>query len=209
MKKSIKVNLNSSYVTYFGDITVKVVDKKGVQKGKTKTFKNNGRWPLFSFLTTCLDGNYDTAENMRPRFINLFHADDAGATVPNISDDRLSPEIKEFAKEDKKRTLITYSYVENNISVPAEGEGQLGSSSITYKFTIPFAHINTSDDINMICLYSKENYNVYENPSAFFFVKDIEDKTKLGSLLSNETTNKNYNLLIEWTLTFKNITKSN
>lgn len=43
MENSVKVNLNSSYLTYFGDITIKVIDNKGIQKGRTKTFKNNGR----------------------------------------------------------------------------------------------------------------------------------------------------------------------
>ncbi len=144
---------------------------------------------------------------MRPRFINLFTAGQVNDPIPLISDDPGSPKMKDYANFDNKRTLITYSYVENNI--PAKGEGELGSASIKYKFTIPFAHINTTEPINMICLYSKENYNNYENPSAFFFVKNGETENVLGSLLSEGTTNKNYNLLIEWTLTFKNITKSN
>lgn len=207
MENSVKVNLNSSYFTYFGDITIKVVDNKGIQKGRIKTFKNNGRWPLFSFLTTCLDGNYDIAENMRPKFINLFTAGQINDRIPLISDDLSSLKVRDYANFDHKRTLITYSYVENNI--PAKGEGELGSASIKYKFMIPFAHIDTSEPINMICLYNKENYNNYENPSAFFFVKNRENENMLGSLLSEGTTNKNYNLVIEWTLTFKNITKSN
>lgn len=209
--KNIEIKLNSSYIAYSGDITVSFVDAEGRRRGKARIFKNAGRWPLFLFITTCLDGNFDVAKLMRPQYIELFHAANKGESIPNISDKDTSANLGKYINVNNLRTLVTYSFNEDNkVKVDPDGASKssnLGSSSILYKFLIPFTHINTVDDINAICLYNSENYHKYTEPSMFFFVRDEDDTAKFGSLVDTSVISKNYNVVIEWKLTFKNETK--
>lgn len=209
MEQNKTIKNSSKSIAYSGNVTVKVVDKKGKQIGKTKKFKNSGRWPLFQFFTTCLAGDFNNAEPLRPKYIDLFHADESGGAVPQITDGTDSPKMSAYANEDNRRTLVTYAF--NSTPKPETtktgvSNNQLGSSKITYSFLIPFSHIDNKDDINMVCMYNKENITAfnYSEPSAFFFIteEDGENK-KLGSLLEGSSKN-NYNLIIEWVLTIKN-----
>ena len=105
----------------------------------------------------------------------------------------------------------------------------IGTAKITYDFLVPFTSLifkktegsgwdYTIDPFNLVCLYSKNNFwgnagsgnpkTTYGNPSAFFFVPDSTDSTKLGSLLPKDisASSNEYSLEIKWTLQFSNKT---
>lgn len=230
---------NNDYISYEGKIKVSLVKNKKVYS--EKIFYNNGRWPIFKNLTYSLAGNYTDADQWRPLILDIYSVPESFVTdqkcpvINSTSRDTKDPangnwkdesigtgEIRRYAN---KPNIVT-SYHIQYYTAPVTSDDALngiGSSSVTYKFKVPFESLSIEKDpdtgwsdynikpLNLVCLYSKSNFpgldgytqsQTYGNPSAFFFIKDSSGN--LSSLLPKEITSNigEYDLIIEWTLGF-------
>lgn len=228
MNDELKLNSNELSLDYASDsfvysAKVKVSLMKENRKYFTKEYTNHGRWPLFYFLNLCLAGDYAIADSLRPRFINLF---DFGLTSQN----RLPPEITDGAQrsENKIGTYFNSSNVVSLIAYPTMSKpdvdpraDEIGRSTITFKFTVPFTQINlkATKAIEGFALYpaqtnlsstEKDAYNNIENPAVYFFLTDSDGKvTNLLKNLRSINLGDEYNLYIEWILSITNQNTSN
>lgn len=169
--------MSKSNLTYTGNIKVKIYDKNKKLKS-IKCYHNNGRWPLFNFISNCLAGNYDEANKFRPYYVGLF-------SIPKVNEGQI-PEIKEryievgdkysntdiqyyLSNNNSNSKLITayfneYSKIETNLN----SDACIGDSNLTLTFEIPNSYLVLIKDeqknwgwdykylpINLICLYSK------------------------------------------------------
>ena len=155
---------------------------------------------MFEFFARCLEGKWQDANNLRPYYIDLFSAGQAGANIPNISDTSGSDSIGTYANATYRTSLLTYPlYTSRDVTVQ---KSNVGYAEITLTFLIPFTAIIRDKDSNLICLYSNDTHGEggFDNPSAFFFVPDSNDSTKLGKLIANKSQgddSNDYNLIIE------------
>ena len=208
---NLTASLNNS-LSYKGNIVVKTVNKKTDKVIKVQKLKNNGRWPLFEFFARCLEGKWQDANNLRPYYIDLFSAGQAGANIPNISDTSGSDSIGTYANATYRTSLLTYPlYTSRDVTVQ---KSNVGYAEITLTFLIPFTAIIRDKDSNLICLYSNDTHGEggFDNPSAFFFVPDSNDPKKLGKLIANKSQgddSNDYNLIIEWTMSISNNISNN
>lgn len=218
-------------IQYEGNIEVKVLRNKKVIR--ERKFKNNGRWPLFLHLVHSLAGNYAEAEKYRPLFITIYSIPYSASSgkipeIKNGSSDEHN-QIGYYAKAENIKCGAPGTYMTTPEVEYVEDKG-IGTASITYSFLVPFSSLIFTpasggweayydvNPFNLICLYCKNNYwgrgstetekDTYQNPSAFFFIEDSEDKTKtkLGSLLPKniKASSNEYSLQINWTLNFSN-----
>lgn len=218
--EEISLSCPSESFYYTGKVKISLM--RDNVKYFTKVFYNHGRWPLFYFFNLCLAGDYGQAEEFRPRFINLF---DFG-----LSNQEIKPPVIEDGSQTQSGKMTTWFNAQNNVSlisypmmskpdvIVAGGTAaeEIGSSKITYKFTIPFTQIQTKTNqaIEGFALYSKQtknsvtdpkNLDNLANPAAFFFLTDENGYvTNLLQDLSNINLGDEYNLYIEWILTVRN-----
>ena len=212
---------NKDSLSYSGTIYIKVL--KGKQVCSSRVFKNKGRWPLFRFFSLCLKGDYAGAGAFQPRYINLFNVN--AETIPNISDES-GLNLTSYLTNQTRITITDYPYNSSPIVSEAPNEDDqnplpIGSSSIRYKFLIPFTQLNFDQSqeasentrvVNALALYCNEFFDRFSQPSAFFFVRKESDPTnpnynKFGNLLEGFTDFSNlneYNLSIEWELVISN-----
>lgn len=200
---------NKDNLNYSGTIYVKVL--KGKKVYSSAVYKNQGRWPLFRFFSLCLAGQYNQASSLQPKFIDLFYLD---GVVPEISDNS-GVNLSSYLTAENRITVTSYPwtslpYVSDSPDESSEALPE-GSSSIRYKFLIPFTQLNITQEnpkINALALYSDTYLNQFEKPSAFFFVRDKDDETVFGDLLDGVSFLNNasdeYNLSVEWELTISN-----
>ena len=214
--------INETHWTYLSDSfkyegRVKVSLLKGNKKYFTQEFKNKGRWPLFNFFTLCLAGDYNSANLLRPRFINLFDFTNlpVGSDVPNISDEGLP--LADYFNANNCVSLIAYPMMASP-DIETHKNVNIGSSEITFKFTIPFTQVSLKPNGNIkgFALYAQQTTDTtelthldnYQNPVAFFFLTDENGKIK--NLLNNQITpGEEYNISIEWKLSISNQTTIN
>lgn len=211
--------ISSDAFSYSGKINVSL--QKNGKNYFTKTYKNSGRWPLFYFLNICLRGDYEQADIYRPRFIDLFGLETlTGQNVPTIIDPEensvelhSSNKYSTYFNDNTRVSLMSYPYMSDpDVSVvnPASNPNiQIGSSKVTYKFTIPFTQLNlniSNPTINAFTLTWKQG-NI-QDANAFFFV--LDENNKIANLLeglNGTQLGDEYNFYIEWTLKITNPTK--
>ena len=218
------INLTCFGGSFVYEGNVKVSLMKDGKKYFTKEYKNEGRWPLFYFLNLCLAGDYTVADEYRPRFINLFdfglsgQSGEPGEPVPNIHDDATSDleKLQHYFNSDNCVSLIAYPFM-SKPDVRKQEKEDIGSSTITFKFTVPFTQISLKSHraIEGFALYCRQtvwgdiipnsNSSLY-NPLVYVFLTDTTGK-KVANLLDNLQgvyLGDEYNLYIEWTLTVTN-----
>lgn len=210
---------NTDSFSYSGIVRVKIL--KGNHIYSSKTIKNKGRWPLFNFFSLCLKGDYQSATAFQPKVINIFNVGEPGEDeIPNISDDT-GLNLSGYFNITNRVNLTPYPLNSSpDVSkTPDESSGitvPIGSSSITFKFLIPFTQLNISginNCINGLGLYCNQflQSSNLDNPSAFFFIPELDSNNKptgkLGNLLEgigNTIDLSEYNLSIEWELMIGN-----
>ena len=226
--------MSKQSLIYEGNVTVKIV--KGNTVYSQQTFHNNGRWPLFKHMTEALSGNYSNADPYRPLYLGIYSVPykltDEG-DIPTIDDNSQSSSnhIKTYAKQEYLHvgSIGRFNRLPDVKTIPDDG---IGNSTVTYHFVIPFSSLiittlTERDDwfkvgysispLNLICLYSTANSwegngslspdKTYGNPSAYFFVEDLINRKKLGSLLPKSiSSNKGkFSLVIDWQLKIQNL----
>ena len=221
--ENIKTSITcpSDSFVYTGKIKVSLM--RGNKKCFTKEYTNHGRWPLFYFVNLCLRGDYDTADAMRPRFINIFDfASDenyplvTGVNVPPIIVDGgpAAQQIGTYFKSANKVTLLAYPCMSlPDVSYTA---GEVGTSSVVFKFTVPFTQIalKPSQSIQGFALYPVQTtaatdptlFDNVSNPLVYFFLTDSDGKIAnlLDGLGGTISLGDEYNIYIEWSLSITN-----
>ena len=213
--KEVKVEASDTSFSYTGTINVSL--KKGNKTYFTKRYKNKGRWPLFTFLNRCLRGDYNNAEAFRPKYINAFGNDSwINQDPPDITDENTTEghNIGDYFKEDYRVTVSSYPY----LSLPDVWDNpynptlNIGESSVTYKFDIPFSQILSDKPVCAFALYAapvtasgdQSHLTDINNPCAYFFI--LDEHGKVTDMLKDvrESYTDEYNLYIEWTLSISN-----
>ena len=192
----------TSSIGYTGNITISV--QAGNKIISKKTYHNNGSKALFKFLVTCIRGDYATANSMRPFYIKLFRVKDG---TPKQIREYLNNEGWESSNTsnttfDASKIVLASSEVSYNKTATIGDD----ESSVTLHFRIPYAYIFQTE-IHMACLYGKNSHNDL-NWSAYYLLTDAGTTTE--NLEENWTAlnispAKNYNLLIDWTMSISNI----
>jgi len=212
-KKLISTKESNSF-NYNGEITVSLIKNNKVYK--SKTYHNNGRWPLFKFFSECLAGNFKNALPYRPQYLVLFSAADKGQLVPVIGDNPGEKSIAEYTVDGNRMSAGLIQVVENpKINVT---ENKIGSSDINLHFEIPFSYLVLKPNIggvtkwkpiNLLTLYcanyTPSNSENLSQPSTFAFISQVDNT--LGDLLGDlniESDQSNYSLKIDWKLAITN-----
>ena len=136
-EKEIITPVSNSRIEYNGKI--KVLVKKKNKTIISKSFKNSGRYPLFSFIAQCLVGNYKDAEINRPYSIVLFSIQKGTSITGILNTIADDGNLNFYAKNDNKLTYGEFPIrTLPNITV---NRGGIGDAKVTYSFIIPFIHI--------------------------------------------------------------------
>lgn len=197
-KKQQPVKQQTSSIGYTGNITVSV--QAGNKIISKKTYHNNGSKALFKFLATCIRGDYATADSMRPFSIKLFKV--VEGQNPQDIRDYLDGEgwKKEGSFKSDKIQLAS-----NEISYNKTATINNDEVSATLHFRIPYAYI-FENKIYMACVYGKNSHDDI-NWSAYYLLTNAETKGETGQEIWTPLTisqTKNYNLLIDWTMSISN-----
>lgn len=195
----MKINKND-YTAYEGSI--KLQKRWNNTVIEEKVYHNAGGLPLFQFLCQALrSGSMSAIDSLRPRYLKIFNVGNPGSAVPTNfvvgQDDSTVPEYI----SDTPEIISTFDKTTFDSSTCA----------IKFKFIVPYSHIvwntETPDKApNAFALYSTSavNSNDWSSYCAYFY---ILDGNKLGKLSKGAAENDlDYNIFVEWTLTFKNPT---
>lgn len=168
-------------IAYTGDIQIDYAHGKKIYK--TVKAHNTGRVPLFSFIANCIAGTFNPGEN--PKYIRLFH-------VNNKDEEGTFTDEKSVAP-------VPFS----TVAVEEYGD----NAKTIFKFTIPFSLLpvvspdrKAQEGINQIAIYNSTNYNTKTNPSAYFVIH-TPGSTETYAYLDSDGKS---NVIITWTMTFKN-----
>lgn len=179
--RSEKTLASTPNIIYQG--SVKVTLKKGNKIIYSKSYHNNGGSPLFNFLTGCLAGRYQ--ENDRPKNIRFFYASEDSSPGPiTNSSTPCSPFI-----------------ALNKVGLTEDSQG------VVLHFTVPCAFVKTTGSngkVNQIGLYSNaytQSDNQQENYSAYW---NLVDDNGNWDPMTVSSDNGDYNIFVEWTLSFTN-----
>ena len=187
MATNIITNEASSIIKYSGKISAIIKDKKGKIVSK-RNFHNAGSNYLFKFLSYCIAGKYQAAENFRPKYIRLMSYN--SINEPSID----SFDINDF-------TAASNLVLMNTSATPKETDN---SWSTILHFTIPFAFLQ-KEKIQAACLYCESEKNTLGNYSAVAYFTKLDDQGKeiLDQIVTGDEF-ENYNLIIEWDLSVGN-----
>ena len=152
---------SNAAIQYSAAVTISVQRNNKIVS--TKTFHNNGHYPLFLFLAKCLTGRYNEVSNWTPRFIQLFHGGNKGddferVNLPVVFTTAMARSPKRVYGSSPS-TAWNYSYDDN-----------VDYATASFEFIIPFSYINTIDDVNVIALYCN-NFSTdvdIDKPSCYF-----------------------------------------
>lgn len=188
---------STTTIIYEGAVSVDIVSNKGKIKVFSKTYHNQGKLPMFKFITLCLTGAYTGAEPLRPKYLNVFSAGTKGDNVPNdeaIMSDKLNT--------DNRRISVPIFYEGTPKHLP---EANKKASKTLFKFTIPLTQLSDIKDINLFTLSGTENKETINDPSAYFVLTETKDNiTVLGNLVPEGIdASKDYTIFIQWEITIK------
>ena len=142
-----KVKNGSSTIGYTGNVTVKVIGKKG-KINKQYKGKNSGKLPLFKYLAYALCGNYESQSC--PIFIATYNSDGEVTCINPIL---------------KSQTSMTTS-TSNGV--------EMASALLT--FIIPGVSFLLGSQTRMVRLFDGENYLTYNKsnvtPSAEYLLDE-------------------------------------
>ena len=162
----------SSTIGYKGNIKVSIA--RGNKIISTKEYHNNGRDPLWRFLSYCIVGDLRGIETWRPNYIIV--GNNAGQ-IGNF-DQFIQCSLPIL------KTKVQLDHASNK-------------NTAVLHFRIPYAYIIkdiTDTPINEFWLVCETELTT-KNPSAFFRLEGDAVITEIG---------ENYNLIIDWEMSFNN-----
>lgn len=200
-RKKKQKEIETTTIGYTGTIITSVrYGDKTIYKSK---HKNEGTRKLFDFLARCACGLYAEADPLRPQFIGLFNAGNAGETIPSDFDPIA-------ALTDENNVLYNAGVIYKETPIPAPVSGNTTGMNITLEFMIPFTQLDVNKDINLCALYPSAitaDGSAIDEPVAYFIVRDSDHPESFGNLLPDNATSltaNKYNLFVQWVMTFDN-----
>lgn len=178
-----KANMPQNNIGYEGTINVKIQHNGKIIK--TKQYHNTGTIYLFEYLCKSILGTANT--NECPYYIKLFNRTDESTTNAVI---------------DSNSTAVSPLLAYNVGSIEIDNDT---SASATLHFTIPCTQLSKTSN-NIVKIYQ----------AALYGAKYADDKTKYSTIFNflaegHKTwdpivlnVTNDYNIYIEWTLTFMN-----
>jgi len=204
--KKIKLNNKQDInIGYSGIVNITVTDEKNKPVAQSK-HKNNGSKNLFKFLADCLCGNAVSAINQKPSKIVLLTTTEA-ITDANV----LEEELNRGKTTDTKLIAATRLIAAYGRNIPDEvvetdeTKKMLTAYTATLHFRIPYAYI-TNTEVYGLALYPADTTDVssaeqlHTNWSAYYIFKNEDNITRPLEISSE----KNYNLIVDWVLTVGN-----
>ena len=184
-QKNSNVNLN-----YSGEITLKI--QKNGKIISTKKYHNAGTNELWKFISYCVAGKYQSAENLRPQYIRLFKNNNEPGGGLNTTDIYTASQIVLMNTSGAPQKWIEDSTI-------------VGYKTILH-FLIPFTFI-TEETVNEVRIYSKINRDSINDCSAYFqFTKTISDILEWDPIEVSDNFG-NYNLIIDWEMRISNLVR--
>lgn len=187
-------------ITYEGKVRVSVL--KGKKTLSTKTYKNNGRWPLFSCIASCIAGDTSAIASNRPKFVSVYSVGDEGGAAPTDSFSSL------ISRGVPRLSMSKVMYASDPILSISDTtpEAVEGEASISFKFLIPYSQLDlsvSSQGVNMFVLYNKADADA-SNAMAYVILVD-KGTGLLDTAVPAATRDKSsFSLLIQWTMTITN-----
>ena len=177
---NISPNKTCNYTNYSGIVTMAIYEKDTLIS--TTTAHNTGMPKLFSFINSCLAGDFQAAKSTRPCKIVLLKDDDS------------STQTESFTEDYAVSTPVLYDRA-------AEATSTTEGGTITYHFRIPSLALASGEEVKKLLLLPA-TYTSFEKDACARFVLDTAIKLPEKS---NNTT-----VIIDWTLNFtnKNINKT-
>lgn len=185
-------SVNSDGASYVGTVTVTTyLGERILQK---ETHHNQGTLRLFKFISSCLQGNWYEAKFNRPCKLVLLQ--------PAIGEKLLESEKEDPAYSTPKSKPEYWSpeyaacspMLYDNAAIAETNETNL-SSSVTYHFRIPFLKLISGAKIKKLLLLPSIASD-YAAEACAYFILDSDIKVP--------EEGKNFTVIIDWTLTFKN-----
>ena len=160
-------NIATNSLAYTGIVTLS--QYKGNKKLKLIQIHNSGKNPLFTFLSDCLAGNFDTAKLNMPNKIKLLCKSEKDSIITFDS------------------CSIGYTSL---FSIPEKDASATGSSAVIYSFVIPYDQI--TDTFNCIALYTANPKGIED----FAAICDTGDEVSLNNLPLNSSLVIDWKLII-------------
>lgn len=176
-------------IKYQGSIRVNILD--GNRIISTKNYSNSGTTKLFSFLTACLKGDFETAADNRPCKLILLKSGADENFDPGegaVSAPTSAFEGTDFWKEG----CYLAPPVHHNKAIVGT------ATAVTYSFRVPFLILGTGAVKKMALI--TENSTDYKDICAYYILNEPIEIPASGG---------NYTILVDWTLSFSNKTESN
>lgn len=187
-------------IVYSGQVSVAV--RSGSKTLSKKTYHNTGGIALFKFLANCIKDGSGGNSSLLPIKIKLFEVDTDKKNTP-------SDVIAELAKSDNYGESVDLEEKSIDISsasvfIAKSDTANVASDgkSVTLSFRVPYSYI-TQTKINMIALYGRGiNHTGYWSAYYLLTQKNADNTISWDDLEINSA--QNYNLLIEWKMSFDN-----
>jgi len=205
MENKITLESNDKLIPHIGQIQyeglVEVKIKTGNKTILQKSFHNTGGQELFKFLCKSLENSKD-AKNYRPTKVKLFYRE--GSNPQETSIETLHSCSSCIVANEAKSLYGV---------LPGSSDPNNKTWYTTFHFTIPNILIHSKygteeskGEINEIRLYPEntevDSGGAYEDYSADFRFTKNEGSAWDPIVINN--SKHNYNLIISWTLSFKN-----
>lgn len=176
-------NFTGNSIEYKGQITVSIFeDDRMISKN---TYYNQGTNKLFTFLTNCLSGDFNTAMASRPCRLVLLKkgsSEDLATSTPTATN-----------KDSNGKTYWGETYY----AAPPVYYGKtptITANKITYNFRVPFLVLQSGAIIKKMALVPENSSSVSDICAYYTLTDEIEVPTAGG----------NYTILVDWELSFSN-----
>lgn len=175
------VETTNNAIEYSGKITVSTLD--GDRVISKQTYHNNGTNKLFSFLSNCLSGDFNTAKATRPCRLLLLKTD--AAEIDKISDSKpTDSDYSDYWDAEYYAAPPVY-YSKTPVAI---------GGTVTYNFRVPFLILENGVNIKKMALVP-ETSNGVEDISAYYVLNDS---------IQVPTSGGNFTILVDWELSFAN-----
>jgi hypothetical protein len=187
-------------IVYSGQVSVAI--RSGNKTLSKKTYHNTGGVALFKFLANCIKDGGGQSSSLLPIKIKLFEVDTDKKAAPGdiISELSKTENYGESVDLEEKSIDIssasTFTAKSDTANVASDGK------SVTLSFKVPYSYI-TKTKINMIALYGRGiTHTGYWSAYYLLTQKNTDNTVSWDDLEINSS--QNYNLLIEWKMSFDN-----
>lgn len=173
--------------SYRGNVTVQY--ERGGKAFKSHSLHNEGCLPLFRFIGSCLIESFNV--NMAPYGVRLFYyanLDDTTSEATIFNDTS--------GAEEKTTTIIP----KTDVVLETVNKSDDKHVTAAISFLIPFSTLPKDSTSNVLAIYSRENSNSPNNPSAFLRIVNERDQI---------TGDGKSNIRITWNMTISNGKESN